>query len=223
MNRFTQGALRVIAASALATLTFAAQAIDSDGDGVDDSVDNCSAVANADQVDSNGDGFGNLCDADLNDDLIVNVSDLGLFRAVFFTADADADFNVDGVVNVVDLGILRNAFFAPPGPGATGAPVTWTNDVQPIFEELCAPCHTGLNIGDLNIGIEYASATLPAFSGACVGLTKGACTIVRIQAGQMPSNAGCTGDGVVDAANDACLDQAEQDIVQAWIDGGIAE
>ncbi|MEO1574838.1 MAG: endonuclease/exonuclease/phosphatase family protein, partial [Pseudomonadota bacterium] len=89
---------------------------DTDGDGVVDTVDNCTLVPNADQRDTNGDGFGNVCDADLNNDGIVNVIDLGLLRTVFFTNDADADFNGDGVVNVIDLGILRVGFFAPPGP-----------------------------------------------------------------------------------------------------------
>ena len=90
--------------------------VDTDGDGVSDDADNCTLVSNADQRDTNGDGFGNLCDADLNNDGIVNVIDLGLLRTVFFTGDADADFNGDGVVNVVDLGALRAGFFAPPGP-----------------------------------------------------------------------------------------------------------
>lgn len=89
---------------------------DTDGDGVPDVADNCTLVANPGQRDTNGDGFGNLCDADLNDDGVVNASDLGLLRVVFFTADPDADFNGDGAVNPSDLGIMRAGFFAPPGP-----------------------------------------------------------------------------------------------------------
>ena len=88
---------------------------DSDGDGVPDAVDNCVAVANPDQYDSNGDGFGNLCDPDLNNDNIVNFTDLGIMKAVFFGADADADLNADGVVNFTDLGLLKSYFFGPPG------------------------------------------------------------------------------------------------------------
>ncbi|MEM6638283.1 MAG: proprotein convertase P-domain-containing protein [Pseudomonadota bacterium] len=91
-------------------------AVDSDGDGVSDDADNCTFVSNADQRDTNGDGFGNACDADLNNDCVVNVVDLGLFRQVFFSSDADADFNGDGVVNVIDLGVMRLGFFSPPGP-----------------------------------------------------------------------------------------------------------
>ncbi len=90
--------------------------VDSDGDGVADSVDNCVLAANADQRDTNGDGFGNLCDPDLNGDNVVNAIDLGQFKTVFFTADEDADFDGNGIVNVVDLGILKNFFFLPPGP-----------------------------------------------------------------------------------------------------------
>jgi len=214
---------RALTATTLNAPTAPALAVDTDGDGIDDTVDNCSTVANPDQIDSNGDGFGNRCDADLNDDLIVNVSDLGLFRQVFFTDDADADFNSDGVVNVADLGALRAAFFQPPGPGATGVPVTWTADIQPVFAELCAPCHTDFGLGGHNMGTTYAEAPLPAVNAACAGLTKGACSIVRIQSGQMPPNRGCTGDPVVDAADPDCLDQSEQDLVQAWIDAGIPE
>ncbi len=89
---------------------------DSDGDGVPDASDNCTLVVNPDQTDSNGDGFGNACDADLNNDNVINVVDLGLLRTVFFTNDADADFNGDGVVNVIDLGVMRQSFFGAPGP-----------------------------------------------------------------------------------------------------------
>ena len=91
---------------------------DADGDGVADSVDNCIEQPNTAQRDSNGDGYGNRCDSDLNNDCAVNAIDLGRFRSVFFTGDADADFNGDGSVNFVDLGIMRGLFFRPPGPSA---------------------------------------------------------------------------------------------------------
>ncbi|MEM6638361.1 MAG: FG-GAP repeat protein [Pseudomonadota bacterium] len=61
--------------------------LDTDQDEVDYALDNCSEVPNTDQRDTDGDGFGNACDADLNNDCVVNVIDLGLFRQVFFTDD----------------------------------------------------------------------------------------------------------------------------------------
>ena len=111
-----QHALRTGFCATLFALAATANATDTDGDGLVDIADNCIETANADQRDTDGDDFGNACDADLNNDDVVNVVDLGLLRARFFTADADADFNGDGVVNVVDLGIMRQQFFAAPGP-----------------------------------------------------------------------------------------------------------
>ncbi len=107
---------RLVAAVALLWAAQGALALDTDGDGTVDAQDNCINDANPAQTDSNGDNFGNACDADLNDDGVVNVVDLGILRLRFFTDDADADFNLDGVVNVVDLGIMRSRFFEPPGP-----------------------------------------------------------------------------------------------------------
>ncbi|MGF1644418.1 MAG: DUF4038 domain-containing protein [Thiotrichales bacterium] len=89
---------------------------DSDGDGIPDRLDNCSSIANADQRDSDGDGYGNACDADLNNDGIVNGLDLVLFRQRFLTNDPHADFNGDGVVNGLDLVRFRQMFLSPPGP-----------------------------------------------------------------------------------------------------------
>jgi hypothetical protein len=89
---------------------------DEDGDGIGDEADNCVLVANGNQRDTDGDGFGNLCDPDLNNDLVVNAVDLALFKLVFFSADPDADFDGDGAVNAADLGVMRAYFFASPGP-----------------------------------------------------------------------------------------------------------
>ena len=49
---------------------------DQDGDGISDANDNCTFIANPQQFDSNGDSIGNLCDADLNNDGIVDDLDL---------------------------------------------------------------------------------------------------------------------------------------------------
>ena len=200
-----------------------ALAVDTDADGVDDSQDNCSQIANPVQRDSNGDGFGNRCDPDLNGDLIVNANDLGIIKALFFGADEDADFSGDGTVNFIDLGIMKAFFFSPPGPGAVPPAITYSNDVQPIFGAKCAPCHTGLGVGGNNIGTDYTDALNPAGNSNCSGLNVGQCSLVLIQLGEMPQGAGCTGDPAQDAGNAACLTQLEQDTVQIWIDLGLPE
>ena len=91
--------------------------VDYDQDGVISRFDNCYIQPNPSQLDSDGDGYGNRCDADLNNDGIVDFSDLSLLSDVFFTSDLNADFNEDGTVNFLDLRIFRSQFYnGIPGP-----------------------------------------------------------------------------------------------------------
>jgi hypothetical protein len=97
---------------------------DADGDGVPDSTDNCTAVANPDQRDSDGDGYGNACDADLNNSGTVTAADFAILRSVLgqsATAGptaAAADLNGSGTVTAADFAILRSALGKNPGPSA---------------------------------------------------------------------------------------------------------
>ena len=90
--------------------------VDTDGDGVNDASDNCTLIANSDQRDTDNDGFGNICDPDLDNNLIVNAADLAIFKPLFFTTDPDANFDGIGTVNAADLAILKSMFFKSPGP-----------------------------------------------------------------------------------------------------------
>ncbi len=89
---------------------------DADGDAINDYDDNCIYASNRDQFDANSDGFGNRCDADLNNDLFVNTADYLIFRSRYLSADSEADFNHDGFVNTVDYLIFRGLYLAAPGP-----------------------------------------------------------------------------------------------------------
>jgi hypothetical protein len=59
---------------------------DRDGvpDGIGDACDDCTAVADAAQRDADADGYGNGCDPDLNNDGVVNFTDLAMLKARFF-------------------------------------------------------------------------------------------------------------------------------------------
>jgi hypothetical protein len=89
---------------------------DMDGDGVMDGYDNCTLVKNANQRDTNGDGYGNICDPDLNNDGLVNFADLAIMKSHFFNNNPDADLNGDSLVNFGDLSILKSLLFKSPGP-----------------------------------------------------------------------------------------------------------
>ncbi|MFK8028646.1 MAG: thrombospondin type 3 repeat-containing protein [Gammaproteobacteria bacterium] len=89
---------------------------DSDADGILDAADNCTFESNPSQTDSDGDGFGNACDTDLNNDGVTNFIDLSTFVPLFLTTNPDADFNSDGVVNFLDLNTIRRFFLTVPGP-----------------------------------------------------------------------------------------------------------
>lgn len=91
---------------------------DADGDRIDDGVDNCLGAANPGQQDGDGDGYGNWCDADLNNDNRTNFADVAAFRALFGSTDSEADLDANGVVNFADLGRLRALFGKSPGPSA---------------------------------------------------------------------------------------------------------
>ena len=99
---------------------------DSDGDALKDFLDNCIAIANQDQLDTDGDGYGNLCDGDLNDDGSTNTLDLNLYKQAHRTSvgdanyDVDADFNGDGTINTLDLNIYKGLHRLPPGPSCCG-------------------------------------------------------------------------------------------------------
>ena len=98
---------------------------DVDADGITDSEDNCLLKANGplipdpggnSQRDTDGDDYGNLCDPDFDNNLVINAADLAYMKPRFFTTDPNADLTGDGIVNAADLAIIKIMFFGPPGP-----------------------------------------------------------------------------------------------------------
>lgn len=110
---------------AISWLPQTALAIDDlDGDGILDNQDNCIEVINPDQRDSNNDGHGNVCDADLDNNGSVSFADLDILKVAFGSRKTDANFNADadfdgnGFISFADLDILKVFFGNPPGPSA---------------------------------------------------------------------------------------------------------
>ena len=64
--------------------------LDTDGDGIPDSSDNCPTIVNADQLDTDSDGIGNACDADDDNDTYADTVDaFPLDPTEWFDTDAD--------------------------------------------------------------------------------------------------------------------------------------
>ncbi len=89
---------------------------DADGDGISDAGDNCIHAPNAEQRDTDGDGFGNMCDADLDNRNGVTTSDFAIFRTAYGTNDPDADFDGLNGVTTADFAIFRTLYGKAPGP-----------------------------------------------------------------------------------------------------------
>jgi len=109
--------------------------VDQDQDGAADDADNCINVPNADQRDTDNDGFGNACDPDYDNNGAVGASDiLALGRAFGAKAsdpapnryDPDLDKDGDGVIGTPEVLLAGPCFSKLPGqsglipPPATG-------------------------------------------------------------------------------------------------------
>jgi hypothetical protein len=130
-------AIIALSSAALLTLVFALSSVagpapcpvggDPDGDGICDAqgADNCTAVANAGQRDDDEDGYGNICDWDLNQDCVGGAPDLTIafangFLAAPWVPKAEGAYDVDenGTVGASDLTIIFANGFIPPGPSS---------------------------------------------------------------------------------------------------------
>lgn len=104
--------------------------IDSDNDGITDDADNCILVPNGPtlpdaggntQLDTDGDGIGNSCDCDFNQDDFCGGPDFTVFIGCFNQSTSGspeceaADMNGDGFVGGPDFTLFIGGFNAPPG------------------------------------------------------------------------------------------------------------
>lgn len=108
--------------------------VDADADQVADFIDNCVMVANSDQRDTDADGIGNMCDADFDNNGIVDEKDTSQFAKRFGSDDPDADFNGDGTVDKSDREIFEELLFLEqPGPSNTVGEPTFVLAPPPAF------------------------------------------------------------------------------------------
>ncbi len=129
--RSTQVKIGSVSSEFRSTTWVTAAAADSDSDGIPDALDNCINAPNGplirdaggnSQWDTDGDAYGNVCDADINNSGTVTTADFGLLRSVLgqpasaSPAAAAADMNGSGTVTTADFGLLRARLGTAPGP-----------------------------------------------------------------------------------------------------------
>ncbi|MFK8029793.1 MAG: hypothetical protein AB8G18_06105 [Gammaproteobacteria bacterium] len=115
----TRRFIALLVAAMIAPLSLGQAELDGDfdSDGIIDRFDNCHVYPNPLQGDADADGWGNRCDADLNNDGVHSFGDLAVFSDLIFTSGGPADFNEDGIVNFFDLSVFRQLFAQDrPGP-----------------------------------------------------------------------------------------------------------
>jgi hypothetical protein len=115
---------------------------DCDSDGILNKNDNCILVPNklragtTSQLDSDTDHYGNFCDADLNNDYLVNGKDFSLWlgdtpetsswlsKCGGALYNETSDFNGDCKIDIADSNIIMKFLFKKPGPSCIDLPVS---------------------------------------------------------------------------------------------------
>jgi hypothetical protein len=124
----------------LATTSGAGPALDNDGDGLQNNMDNCLSKSNPSQHDSDRDGIGNHCDADYNQNNVAGIDDFGAWASSFTLGEGDPLYNEhtdgteppNGVTGIDDFGTWAAQFTLAPGPSG----------------RTCADATIAINLGD---------------------------------------------------------------------------
>ena len=96
--------------------------LDSDGDGVFDTADNCVNVSNADQADHDNDGQGNVCDPDDDNDTLPDTYEVANNLNPLNAADAGQDADNDGFSNLEEFQAGTNPQDPASNPGGGNPP-----------------------------------------------------------------------------------------------------
>jgi len=89
---------------------------DADADGIPDACDNCINKSNAYQLDTDRDLVGNACDADFDNNNIVDFGDVVYALGYIGQADSKVDIDLNGIVDYGDIVTMLGMVNKPLGP-----------------------------------------------------------------------------------------------------------
>lgn len=113
------------------------EAYDNDGDNVGNNSDNCINVANADQLDTDADGTGDLCDSDDDNDGLPDVWEIGNSLDPLNATDASEDFDGDGLTNAQEYNLGTDPWNVQTDPDGPSDYEKWVSTViMPIINSL---------------------------------------------------------------------------------------
>ena len=110
-------------------------------------------------------------------------------------------------------------------PPSMDGPLTYTGQIQGIFQYWCTPCHEGKSpgacVGNSCLATYYGDTQTPAKSGNCQGMTKTECGLYRVDDVD-PDDP--DRQQLIGGDNKPLVMWKEhRDAIAAWIDAGMPE
>lgn len=151
-------------------LSAISQVVDTDNDGIADNIDNCPGQSNADQLDTDNDTLGNICDTDDDDDGLPDSWEVANNLNPLNAADALIDSDNDGFTNQEEYRLNTNP---------------WNNQSKPVTNGICGSSHgayfTTVPLANLcSAGFPSTIAGTGPWTWSCANLTTVSCSANKL-------------------------------------------
>jgi len=196
--------------------------IDSDGDGIPDLNDNCPSIPNADQLDTDSDGFGDACD--FTEDAKLTASDAAASNRFGFSVSISGDTAIVGAFGDDDAGSFSGSAYVFEKDSVTGI---WNQVAKLTASDAAADDRFGVSVsisGDTAIVGAFGDDDAGSFSGSAYVFEKDSVTGIWNQVAKLTASdaaafdsfgfsVSISGDTAIvsaDLDDDACLPTINQ-------------